>query len=326
VTAQELINSSLRAIGVIASGETPSVDESADALVALNDLIESWTAQALPIFQITRSTVALTGAENYTLVTRPVKIKAATVTSTTTQDVPLQITDAAGWSGFQDKAGTADFAKVLWYEHGHPLGQLHLAPKSNGTLNLISEKPIGAGVMEVRETLSLTGAASYTVGVGGTLATERPVRVVGASIAAGSTMARDCRIVSAEEWASFPLRGAGGTFAEVLYCDGAYPSSTIRLGPKPASGGTLELYTYEALSTFSSPSESVTLPPGYERALRLALAVELGPEFGVPLTKALLDLATDAKMSIQGLNAAVLGVPGGVNPAPPAPAPAAPAE
>ncbi len=42
MTAQELINGALRLIGVIAAGETPSADESADALAAFNAMIQNW--------------------------------------------------------------------------------------------------------------------------------------------------------------------------------------------------------------------------------------------------------------------------------------------
>ena len=323
MTAQDLINAALRSIGAIASGESPSAQESADALVILNHIVGSWNAQALPIYQITRSTVALTGAASYTLAgaLRPMKIKAAAVVSALTINLPLHIATAAEWAAFTDKSGTADFGEILFYEDGYPLGKIHLAPKSLGTLELLTQKLIGSGLMSVRETLVLTGAANYTMGVGGVFATERPAKVLAASISAGSSVARPVRLVTAEEWAAHPKRGVAGNFAEVAFYDNGYPDSVLWLGPKPVAGGTLELYQYMPLTKFATLATTITLPDGYERALRNTLAVEMAEEYGRPVTKSLAAAAEDAKVSVFGLSLSILGNPNVTTPA----APAAPA-
>jgi hypothetical protein len=333
-TVQQLISAAFRDINAIGSGDSPSTEESADALVKLNQMLASWSAQGTPIYQLTRKTVALTGAATYSLTgaDRPVKIKSASVLTTAVIDVPLKIMTAAEWAAIQDKAGTAAFAEGLYYEHGHPLAKLHIAPKvASGTLNLHSEKPIGNGLMEIRETLALTGAASYTVGVGGALSTERPLKVLAASIAAGSSVSRPVMPVTAEQYAAYPKRGVGGNFAEVLLYDNGYPNGTIYLAPIPANGGTLELFNYIALTAFASLATAIDLPPGYERALRAAFALELYSEYPREAGASFetLKLAADeAKASIFGLNQAILGSPSGPppQPVPVAAPPVAPAQ
>lgn len=49
-TAGDQINRALRLLGVIAEGETPSADMSQDALMALNQMIDSWNTERLMIF------------------------------------------------------------------------------------------------------------------------------------------------------------------------------------------------------------------------------------------------------------------------------------
>jgi hypothetical protein len=49
-TAGDIINGSLRLLGVLAEGETPSAATSQDALVAMNQMIESWNTERLSIF------------------------------------------------------------------------------------------------------------------------------------------------------------------------------------------------------------------------------------------------------------------------------------
>ena len=49
-TAGDQINRALRLLGVLAEGETPSASVSQDALMALNQLIDSWNTERLSVF------------------------------------------------------------------------------------------------------------------------------------------------------------------------------------------------------------------------------------------------------------------------------------
>ena len=49
-TADDQINRALRLLGVLAEGETPSASVSQDALMALNQMIDSWNTERLSIF------------------------------------------------------------------------------------------------------------------------------------------------------------------------------------------------------------------------------------------------------------------------------------
>lgn len=49
-TAGDIINGALRLIGVLAEGESPSAETSADALVAFQQLVESWNTERLAVY------------------------------------------------------------------------------------------------------------------------------------------------------------------------------------------------------------------------------------------------------------------------------------
>jgi len=49
-TAADQINRALRLLGVLAEGETPSASVSQDALMALNQMIDSWNTERLSVF------------------------------------------------------------------------------------------------------------------------------------------------------------------------------------------------------------------------------------------------------------------------------------
>jgi hypothetical protein len=144
MTAQEFINSTLRLIGVLASGETPSVSESDDAFVALNQMLGSWSAAQAPVYQITLETVPLTGAETYTLANRPVRIRsAASVAGGASLQRPVQIVDANGWTGVADRTRTGAWVETLFYDGGWPDGKIHVSPKpSDGDLELWCYMPL----------------------------------------------------------------------------------------------------------------------------------------------------------------------------------------
>ena len=49
-SAGDIINGSLRLLGVLAEGETPSAETSQDALTAMNQMIDSWNTERLSVF------------------------------------------------------------------------------------------------------------------------------------------------------------------------------------------------------------------------------------------------------------------------------------
>ena len=96
MTVQELIKASLRAIGAIATGETPTADELADGLEALNSLIKSWSQNRNLTYYHTEDSHTLTaGTGQYTMgsgltisTTKPVEILRM-FTRGTGVDVPI---------------------------------------------------------------------------------------------------------------------------------------------------------------------------------------------------------------------------------------------
>src|SRR5262245_6276207 len=143
VTIQEFINSVLRLIRVLDSGETPTSTESNDALTALNQLISNWSAAGVPVYSETKDIIALSGVANYPMPSpRPVKITAAHV-SYSGITVPVEIVNSQRWTLFKDRTETSKFARELYYDGGFPTGTIGLwpSPSSGSTLELFSLKP-----------------------------------------------------------------------------------------------------------------------------------------------------------------------------------------
>lgn len=99
MTVRDLITSSLRKLGVLASGEVPSAEEASDALDALNSMIDSWKTERLMVVAILPETFPLVaGKLSYTMgpggdfnTTWPARIDAVNLIYTQTGSPPLTL-------------------------------------------------------------------------------------------------------------------------------------------------------------------------------------------------------------------------------------------
>lgn len=153
----------------------------------------------------------------------------------------------------------------------------------------------------VQETITLVGGQSaYDIGVGATsLNTSMPIRIERAFIRLNG-IDYPLEILTRDQYQSIASKSDSSDIPSGLYYDTGYPESVIRLSHAP-TGGTLYIDSWTPLTAFSTLGTTVSLPNGYERALRLNLAVELMPEYGVQ-NEILFSMARDAKAGIKRAN------------------------
>lgn len=209
-TALDLIQGSLRLLGVLASGEAASAAEATDGLSALNDMLDSWSNQNLLIPNKVREVFAIT-----------------------------------------------------------------------------------------------TSKQTYTMGTGGDFNTTRPIAIENILIQlSGSSPAVEIplQIITKDEYADITVKGLTSTYPVAAYAEGTYPLETINLWPSPNSGNNLVIYSAKPLANLSALSTAISLPPGYQRALRYNLAAELAPEYGKQLPEAVELGAVNSKAEIKRKN------------------------
>src|SRR6187200_1131218 len=68
-TARNLVERTLKLLGVVAQGETPSSPELSDGWKALNELVDAWATQRLIIYTVQRNTALslVSGTASYTI-------------------------------------------------------------------------------------------------------------------------------------------------------------------------------------------------------------------------------------------------------------------
>ena len=120
---------------------------------------------------------------------------------------------------------------------------------------------------------------------------------------------RPLAILTDLQWARIRVQDLPNNIPYALYNDRAYPLANIYLYPQPVPGYILELYIWQLVPRFLTLEDAVVLPPGYEDALTLNLAVRLVTHFpdnrDVPrqVDPNLYKQAQDSLMRLESINA-----------------------
>jgi hypothetical protein len=133
-TALDIITGALRLIGAIATGETPSADETRDGLGSLNDVLETWSIDGLTVYTQQEQIFSATpGQQDYTLGpgatwngARPVSVLSA-VARWDGRDHPLELLSPTRWTEIERKGFSSDPC-ALRYRADFPAGLVRLWP------------------------------------------------------------------------------------------------------------------------------------------------------------------------------------------------------
>jgi hypothetical protein len=160
----------------------------------------------------------------------------------------------------------------------------------------------------------------YTIGSGGNFAVDRPVSI--------NSMYQDyqgvsypIREINQDEYNLITLKTLTQPIVNFFLYVNTDPLGTITLWPTPTVANTLYLSVDRVLSTVASLATTIAFPPGYARAIRANLAVELCPEYGREPSRTLAKAASESKADIRRANhvpvvaefdSALIGAPSGL--------------
>jgi hypothetical protein len=137
-SAGDLINGSLRLLGVLAEGETPSAETAQDALLAMNQMIQSWNTEHLTVFstqdQVVTwppSTISRTfGSTGDIVANRPVAIDDSTYFRDPSNGISygLKLINQQQYNGIAVKTVTSTYPQVLWVNMTYPDIEMYVYP------------------------------------------------------------------------------------------------------------------------------------------------------------------------------------------------------
>lgn len=129
--------------------------------------------------------------------------------------------------------------------------------------------------------ITLTGAASYTLGPGGSPVTLRPIKIVRATAVDSGGLEYDVRVLTQAQWDGIGDKSTTGGPPDAIWYQASVTNGVVYVYPK-ATGYTLKLDAQGLLTGVYSLTTALTFPEGYESALMLTLADDIGAAFGKP--------------------------------------------
>jgi hypothetical protein len=295
-TASDIVLGGLLQINAFSPGQNLSNEVGSSVMQVLNDLLDSLSTDEAFIYTQSENIFQWTSGQYQYSIGNPTASNtfAATATSgspTLTGIVnPTAITVTYGLnsSGIQVGGTVTDTQGYI------PSGTTIVSVNTTlGTLTM-SQNAISSGSTSV----------SYTIP--GNFAISRPLRVrnsftrVTTSAATGLDYFID--VISFDRYNEIGLKSVPGPWPYVMAYQQTYPYGTLWVYPNPQIEGAAYLFTDLILNEFTTLNQSVSLPQGYNRALKKLLALELCPMFGKTPSPELILQAKEAKNLIKAQN------------------------
>tara|TARA_R110002126_G_scaffold6587_4_gene33834 strand:- start:257 stop:967 length:711 start_codon:yes stop_codon:yes gene_type:complete len=137
-TAGDIINGSLRLLGVLAEGEVPSAETSQDALNAMNQMIDSWNTERLAVFSTQdqvftwpASTISRTlGPSGNFIGNRPILLDDATyyIDASTGVSYGIKMINQQQYDGIAVKTVTSTYPQVIFTNMSYPNIEMFVYP------------------------------------------------------------------------------------------------------------------------------------------------------------------------------------------------------
>ena len=137
-TTADIIYGSLRLIGVLAEGETPSSETAQDALTAMNQMIDSWNTERLAVFSTQDQVVTwppnarsrTMGPTGEIVALRPVLVDDASYFRDPSSGISfgLKLINQQQYNGIAVKTVTSTYPQVMWVNMTYPNIEMYVYP------------------------------------------------------------------------------------------------------------------------------------------------------------------------------------------------------
>ena len=151
----------------------------------------------------------------------------------------------------------------------------------------------------------IASQAAYSMGTGLDFNTSRPVRIVNMTYkdeTPNPDYEQPIEIVPQEAYKFESSKGTESSIPTKCFVNYDAASVVLTFWPVPSAAKKVSITSLKPLTTFTNGSDAVSLPTGYLRALKTNLAVEMAPEYGLPVSGEVAKSAMESKSNIKRQN------------------------
>jgi hypothetical protein len=215
---------------------------------------------------------------------------------TTAADILTRAARALGYLGFTEVLSAADSGAAL--------------DTFNAMLDSWSGGEFLTSYVTQEQSFPLViGQQTYTIGTSGSpdINTTRPSAIFTARVRDSNNLDYRMEVIPQEQWDDIGNKLITSQIPTTLFYYRTYPNAVINIFPIPLLAYTVYFTSSLDQVTFATLTQTLSMPPGYERAYVFNLAVELmGAGWPCLLNEkqlaALINNATDSKANVKRTN------------------------
>lgn len=148
-------------------------------------------------------------------------------------------------------------------------------------------------------------AISRTLGPTGDFVGTRPVLLDDATYFrdASTNVSYGLRMINQSQYNGIAVKTVRSTYPQVMWVNMTHPDIELYVYPVPTRDLEFHFVSVEPLSQPATLTTDLSFPPGYLRAFRYNLAMELAPEFGIEPSTQVQRIAMTSKRNLKRINA-----------------------
>jgi len=265
-TPLDIVSRALKDIGALEAGETPSADAAQDAFDMMNDMIDQWSNESMMVTYKTEIIFPIVqGQTQYTI--GPGGQIGAVFTGSITNNVLTVTAISSGAIGLGmtlSGTGIASGTTIVAFGTGAG-GNINEAGTyilntyqtvSSSTINAYWQRPLSINSAFVRINTNSNGMPINNGGL------DYPIS-----------------ILNFDQYEMIGLKTLNGPWPKALYYQPTELLGNIFVWPNP-SQGEMHIFADTLFSRYSTLADQITLPQGFNNALRWCLAERLMPMYG----------------------------------------------